>query len=236
MPDEINLKPKKNLLTYGAIAAGGLVILLVLMKKGGAAAADTSGGGANTSQPIIIPAGGGSSGPDATTTAALQQLGQNQQDLASGITAGFAGLSADNADNTASNTSLAEGIAAGFSGVSNMLASRTAPPQAIPGPVTTSPPPPPASAVHTFFGATVDVQSARDRFGLGSNMKYVDTSNMSYAQTRSALQKAGGMGLIVGGDKAGGGVDATEAAGLGVTRVFGQDRQGTLEALRNVNF
>ena len=211
MPDEIDLKPKKNLLTYGAIAAGGLVILLVLMKKGGAAASDTSGGGANTSQPIIIPAGGGSSGPDATTSATLTQLGANQQDLASGI-------------------------AAGFASIGNLLASRESSPEAIPGPVTTPNPTPPASAVHTFFGATVDVQSARDRFGLGSNMKYVDTSNMSYAQTRSALQKAGSMGLIVGGDKAGGGVDATEAAGLGVTRVFGIDRQGTLEALRNVNF
>ena len=209
--EDLSLKPKnKNLLTYGAIAAGGVVILLVLSKRGGGSVASDTSGGVNTQQPIIIPAGGGSSGPDATTTASLAQLGANQQDLASGL-------------------------AAGFENIGYLISSRDSS-EPIPGPVTTPNPPAPATAVHTFFGATVDVQNARDTFGLGSNMAYVDTSNLSYAQTREALQKAGGMGLIVGGAGAEGGVDATEAAGLGITRVFGADRQKTLEAIRNVNF
>lgn len=237
--DEEHLSPhkNKNLLTYGAIAAGGVVILLVMMKKGaaGSATTDTSGGGANTTQPVIISGGGGSTGADPTTTAALTQLAANQQTLSDGLAQGFAGLANNEAT---ANTSLAQGITAGFASVASLFANQAqaAAPVMTPGPVTTSSPTTPAAAVHTIFGATVDVQSAESVFGTGSGYNYVDTSNMTNAQTRSALQAAGSTALIVGGTGAGGGVDATEAQGLGITRVAGQDRTATLAAIRNVNF
>ena len=211
--EDLSLKPKnKNLLTYGAIAAGGVVILLVLSKRGGGSVgADASGGGVNTQQPIIIPAGGGSSGPDATTTAALTQLGANQQDLASGISAGF-------------------------ENIGNLIFSRTAAPESIPGPLTIPNPPAPEAAVHTIFGASVDISNAMSRFAGATNVKYQDTSSWSEAQTRAALSAAGPNAMIVGGYGAVGGVSQAAGQGLGITRVAGADRYETLAELQKVTF
>lgn len=213
------VKPsKKNLLTYGAIAAGGVVILLVMMNRGGASEVSGGGGGVNTDQPIIIPAGnGGTSGPDATTIAALSDLASNQQTLSDGVTSGF-------------------------NSMWNLIQSQAAAPGPIPtGPTSTVPEAPAAAVttlpkIYTVFGAPDDIDSARQRWAHETNVRYTDTSNMSYAETRAALAAAGSYGLIAGGYASGGGVDEAEAFGLGITRIYGNDRQGTLTALQNFNF
>lgn len=203
---------KKNLLTYGAIAAGGVVILLVMMNRGGASESVGGGdGGVNTDQPIIIPAGGGTSGPDATTIEALSSLSDNQQALADGITSGFTSMW-------------------------DLLQSQSEAPGPIPTAPTAIVPDAPESAVYTVFGATADITSARQRWSGESNVNYVDTTNLSNAETREAMAAVGNRGIIAGGVASGGGVDASEAQGLGITRIYGNDRAETLAALQNFNF
>ena len=240
-----NLIPKKNhLMTYGALAAGGVVILLVLFKRGGTAAVtDTSGGGNGTGQPVIISGGGGT---DPSVANALGQMGQNQQTLADQMTTGFQTLADAQAAATtaaataasvaatdattnqtaatvaasAANATMAQGIAAGFTGVTDLFNARPALQPA---------------GMHTFFGASADTSAAREVFGSGSNMVYVDTNGLSSAQIRTQMQAAGTGGMIVGGYNAGGGVDNITAQGLGIVRVAGIDRPATLAALRNVS-
>jgi hypothetical protein len=239
-----NLIPKKNhLMTYGALAAGGVVILLVLFKRGGTAAVTDTSGGNGPGQPVIISGGGGT---DPSVANALGQMGQNQQTLADEMTTGFqtiadaqtaatdaaataASVAATAATTnqtaatvaaTAANATMAEGIAKGFTGVTDLFNAR---PAAQP------------AGMHTFFGASADTSAAREVFGSGSNMSYVDTTSLSSAQIRTQMQAAGTGAMIVGGYNAGGGVDNNTAQGLGIVRVAGVDRAATLAALRNVS-
>lgn len=165
----------------------------------------------------------------------------NTQALANGMTQGLASLSNQESQQyQATQQSISQGIQASLTAISQLVASQNASRQATttPGPSYNMPPTstytPPTQ--HTIFGATVDIQAARDHFAGNSNINYVDTTNMSASQVRAALQAAGTNGLIVGGEKAGGGVSAEEAQGLGISRVSGQDIQGTRAALQTVQF
>lgn len=94
----------------------------------------------------------------------------------------------------------------------------------------------PPKIVKSIFGNSVDLTSALSKFGGQSGFTFVNTEGMSDAAINAQLKAAGANALIVGGNKAGGGVSETAAAGTGVVRVAGQDRDETAKLLSGINF
>lgn len=118
--------------------------------------------------------------------------------------------------------SLNDNIVKGFESVQQLIVAQNTP-AVIPGP-----------AVHTFLGADADISGAMGAFS-GSQYKFIDTQGMTTAQKKAALASAVNP-LIVGGAAAGGGITADEAAGTGIVRIAGQDRQDTLKQLQSLRF
>lgn len=123
---------------------------------------------------------------------------------------------------TAMGQSLNDNLVRGFQSIQQIITAQNTPANV------------PAPVVHTFLGADADIAGAMSVFN-GSQYKFIDTQGMTTAQKKATLASAVNP-LIIGGAAAGGGISEADAAGTGIVRIGGTDRQDTLKQLQAIRF